>query len=208
MRLLLFSDIHRDLAASTRLVERSAEADIAIAAGDLATIHEGLDDVIAILRQIECPVVVVPGNGETFEELQIACRVWDRAIPLHGSGVTVLDQSFYGLGGGVPVTPFGDWSFDLTETEAAELLTDCRSGAVLISHSPPKGAVDRGSDGRSIGSKAVRDTIIEKSPKLVVCGHVHACWGQEERVGTTPIVNAGPAGILWDLEAGRRIDST
>jgi hypothetical protein len=36
MRLLAFSDLHRDLGQAERLVERSAEADAVVASGDIA----------------------------------------------------------------------------------------------------------------------------------------------------------------------------
>lgn len=70
---------------------------------------------------------------------------------------------------------------------------------MLVTHSPPHGHVDRISSGRSIGSEAVLETIEKTSPRLVVCGHVHDCWGQESRVGASRIVNAGPAGKVVEL---------
>ena len=108
--------------------------------------------------------------------------------------------SFFGLGGGVPVTPFGKWSFDLSEEQATKLLERCPDHAVLISHSPPKGLVDRSSSGQSLGSTAVRDAIIQKKPLLVVSGHIHASGGKSATLNATPIVNAGPAGIMWELQ--------
>ena len=201
MKLLLFSDLHRDLKAATRLVKLSAGADIAVAAGDLATIHSGLEEIVFVLREMACPTVLVPGNGETDDELREACSTWPDAHVLHGSAVQVTRQVFFGLGGGVPVTPFGSWSYDFTEEEAARLLAECPPDAILVSHSPPYGAVDRDSAGKSLGSVAVRDAILATTPRLVVSGHIHACAGLHETVGTTTAVNAGPRGVLWDLES-------
>ena len=99
----------------------------------------------------------------------------------------------------MPVTPFGDWSYDLTEDQAGDLLRDCPSGCVLVSHSPPKGAVDVSSRGDSLGSVSVRVAILLAKPSLVVCGHIHGSGGKQARIGPTPVVNAGPAGILWAL---------
>ncbi|MCA9925880.1 MAG: hypothetical protein KC421_26085, partial [Anaerolineales bacterium] len=72
-------------------------------------------------------------------------------------------------------------------------------GAILVSHSPPQGAVDRGSSGRSLGSVAVRETVLTKKPALVVCGHIHQSAGQSTTLGESVVINAGPGGILWDL---------
>ena len=155
-----------------------------------------------MLRTIDRPAVVVPGNAESIEELTEACLPWPTAHVLHGNGVTIEGVQFFGIGGGIPVTPFGSWSYDFSEDEAAELLRDCPPKSVLVSHSPPHGAVDVDSSGTSFGSRAVRDTILEKSPRLVVCGHIHACWGQQETVGETPVMNAGPGGVEWTLDHG------
>lgn len=199
MKLLLSSDIHCDHAAARRLVEQSAEADAFVCAGDLAVMRRGLQGVVDILTDVECPAVVVPGNGESDTELADACRDWPNAHVLHGSGCEIGGVAFWGLGGGVPVTPFGAWSFDLTEKEAEALLSDCPAGAVLVTHSPPYGHVDMASGGEHLGSRAVLRAIERAEPRLVVCGHIHACWKEESRIGDTRIVNAGPEGIRVEL---------
>jgi len=202
MKLLLFSDLHCDTEAAGRLVEKSVAADVLIGAGDFGQCRQRIEKVVDVLRTIDRPAVVVPGNAESVEELTEACLPWTTAHVLHGKGVTISGVPFFGIGGGIPVTPFGSWSYDFTEDEAAELLRDCPANAVLVSHSPPHGAVDIDSSGTRFGSRAIRDTILEKSPLLVVCGHIHACWGQQENLGETPIINAGPGGIGWTLDRG------
>ena len=89
MRLLVFSDLHRDRDAARSLVERSGEADLLIGAGDFAVVRHGIDDVIEILREVDKPTVLVPGNGESDVELREACAGWGSAHVLHGEGVTL-----------------------------------------------------------------------------------------------------------------------
>ena len=199
-QLLLFSDVHNDLDACRALVARAADADVVVGAGDFAVMRRRLQPTIDCLSALDTPTVLVPGNAESEGELETACRDWGDAHVLHGDGAVIEGIPFYGLGGGVPVTPFGSWSYDLTEAEAETLLADCPDGAVLVSHSPPKGVVDRDSSGRSLGSTAVRDAIEETAPRLVVCGHIHGSWGQTATHAGTPVVNAGPEGRLWELE--------
>lgn len=55
------------------------------------------------------------------------------------------------------------------------------------------------SGGQKLGSIAIRRAIENTSPLLVVCGHIHACAGQHELLGDTPVVNAGPGGVEWKL---------
>lgn len=199
MRLLLCSDIHRDEAAARSLVERSAEADVLVCAGDLAVMRQGLQPVVDILSGSRCPAVLVPGNGESYEELAAACSAWDAAHVLHGSGCAIDGMSFWGLGGAVPVTPFGSWSYDFTEEQARSLLAGCPEGAVLVTHSPPFGHVDVAGGNEHLGSRAVTEIIESGSPRLVVCGHIHACWGQESTVGVSRVVNAGPGGVWVEI---------
>jgi Icc-related predicted phosphoesterase len=199
VRLLLFSDLHAGLAAAWRLVELSRAADVLVGAGDFGNVRRSLKHSIDVLRRSACPAVLVPGNNESHQELADVCRDWPAAHVLHGSGVTIQGTAFFGLGGGVPVTHFGSWSFDFTEAEAAELLAGCPTGSVLVTHSPPHGVVDVSSRGRSLGSAAVRDAILRTRPVLVVCGHIHQSAGQSATLGGTPVVNAGPDGVEWDL---------
>lgn len=198
-RLLLFSDLHCDTVAAKSLVARSLEADIVICAGDLATTRRRLDLCLDVLKAITKPTVLVPGNNESLGELAAACRDWPNAHVLHGNGATINGIDFFGVGGGIPVTPFGDWSFDFSEEQAAELLEHCPSGGVLVSHSPPKGTVDVASNGMSLGSTAIRAAVERLKPKLVVCGHIHGSAGQSARIGPTTVINAGPDGLLWPL---------
>ena len=199
MKLLLFSDLHCDVDAARQLLALAGGVDVLVGAGDFGNIRRGVHLCLDVLKACGKPAVLVPGNSESAEELAAAARSWPAAQVLHGSGAKVAGCEFFGLGGGVPVTPFGDWSYDFTEQEAAGLLADCPAGCVLVTHSPPKGAVDVSSSGHSLGSTAVRDCILRKQPRLVVCGHIHASSGQHELIGKIPVVNAGPDGVLWEL---------
>jgi Icc-related predicted phosphoesterase len=198
MRLLLCSDIHCDLGAARRLVERSAEADVLVCAGDLAVMRTGLQKTVDVLAEATIPTVLVAGNGESYEELADACARWPSAHVLHGFGVELEGVSFWGLGGAVPVTPFGPWSYDLTEERATQLLADCPPGGVLVTHSPPLGHVDL-ANGRHLGSRSIVDAIERVQPRLVVCGHIHGCWTEESIVGDTRVINAGPGGVWAEL---------
>ena len=200
MKLLLFSDLHTDTAAAARLVVLAKDVDVVIGAGDFANARQGVSSCIEVLSQIQVPAIVVPGNNESLDELVAACKSWSGAKVLHGSGVEIDGQYFFGLGGGIPVTPFGSWSYDFSEAEAEVLLACCPQGAVLISHSPPKGAVDVSSSGRSLGSTAVRDATIRLKAKLVVCGHIHASAGRRGLIGATPVINTGPGGIVYSID--------
>lgn len=197
MRLLAFSDLHRDRRQAERLVELSERADVVIGAGDFASMHLGLERTIDVLSAISKPTLLVPGNNESVDALFRACAGFTRAVVLHGDAKQLDGVNFFGLGAGIPTTPF-PWSFDLDEAQAAAMLSDCPEGAVLVVHSPPKGYVDE-ARGRSLGSTAIREAIEHKRPPLVLCGHIHQSWGREAQLGATRIVNLGPAGSFIEL---------
>jgi Icc-related predicted phosphoesterase len=198
MKLLLFSDLHSDFRTASKLVALSEEVDAVVGAGDFCNVRRGLSHIIEELARIKKPTVLVPGNSETYAELAEACRLWPSAHVLHGSRTSIDGIDFFGIGGGIPVTPFGPWSYDFSEEEAFDLLQACPAHCILVSHSPPKGVLDRASDGRRIGSRAVRDTVMLKQPGLVVCGHIHASAGMIDEMGDTVVINAGPAGIVHE----------
>jgi Icc-related predicted phosphoesterase len=198
VKILAFSDLHRDTKQAAELVDRSSDADVVIAAGDFASVHEGLEEAIDALKPISVPTVLVPGNNETEDALRAACEGWEAATVLHGEGTEIDGTSFYGLGAGIPITPW-DWSFDLDEDQAAEKLAACPEDAVLVVHSPPKGHCDQSSAGDHLGSQAILDAIEAKRPQLAVCGHIHESWGAEDKIGPTRVMNLGPSGTAIEL---------
>ena len=84
MKLLAFSDLHRDRERAERLVELASGADVVVGAGDYATMRLGLERTIETLSAITVPTVLVPGNSESDTELWRACAVWPSADVLHG----------------------------------------------------------------------------------------------------------------------------
>jgi Icc-related predicted phosphoesterase len=198
VRILAFSDLHCDLVQGARLVEMSAEADVVIGAGDFASIHKGLEETIGALAAITTPTVLVPGNNETVDALRAAAAGWGAARVLHGEGMTIDGTEFFGLGAGIPVTPW-DWSFDLDDEAATELLAPCPEEAVLVLHSPPRDHCDSAGGDTHFGSPALLRAIEENQPRLAVCGHIHESWGCESEVGPTPVRNLGPTGTWIDL---------
>ena len=193
VKLLAFSDLHRDLGQAAELVAMSAEADVVIGAGDFASVHEGLVETIDALAAIETPTVLVPGNNETEGALRKAAERWSAATVLHGSGATIAGADFYGLGAGIPVTPW-EWSFDLDDEAAAAMLALCPEHAVLVLHSPPRDHCDSNGSDMHFGSPALLRAIEDKRPRVAVCGHIHESWGCESRIGETPVRNLGPKG--------------
>ncbi len=87
MRLLVFSDVHVDLNAAKRLVELSCSVDIVLGAGDFSSNHQGLEKTINVLSGIKKPLLMVPGNNESFHELSRVSSQFENMQVLHGTGL-------------------------------------------------------------------------------------------------------------------------
>ncbi|MEM6980810.1 MAG: metallophosphoesterase family protein [Planctomycetota bacterium] len=203
-RILCFSDLHRDRSAALSICQRADQVDLVIGAGDFANRHQGLNDTLSILSSIETASILVPGNGETDEALTLAAKPWQSACVLHGRGTTLpsLPWSIWGVGGGIPITPFGAWSYDFDEIQGATMLAECAQDGILVTHSPPIDSVDHDSSGRIRGSQSIRDAIERCQPVLAVCGHIHSDWTKHDRIGKTLVLNAGPSGIIVEIRDG------
>lgn len=192
MKIVAFSDLHRDVAMAEAIVRDSGDADVVVGAGDFATCGVGHQDTLSILRRMTVPFVLVPGNHDDLEELRAACADWPEAHVLHGQSVRIDGVVFFGIGFGSGVVNPEPWNKALDEDEAARMMMQCTNGAVLVSHSPPWGVADRQKDGRHDGSAALRDAVLIRQPRIMICGHIHQGWGQSGSIGTTPIHNIGP----------------
>ena len=198
MKFLLFSDVHCDASACEHIVESARHVDFAIGAGDFGLFRKGLKNTIAGLSAIKVPTIVVPGNHESRAELLQACDGLGHLHVLHGSSARIDGVMFHGLGGGVPLTPFGPWSVDHSEDEAAALLPRGDDDLVLVTHSPPFGCLDALSTGAHVGSRAVRSCVDESRPLFVVCGHIHEHAGEQSEIDGIPVINAGPRGVSFE----------
>ncbi|MEM9844913.1 MAG: metallophosphoesterase family protein [Pseudomonadota bacterium] len=199
MKIMAFSDLHLSRSRAVALVEASQTAELVIGAGDFCNQRQGLEQAMDMLSGIKAPFVAVPGNAESIKELRQAAP--PGISPLHGEGIEVEGLKIFGLGYGVPPTPFGDWSCDLSEEDAEAHLATCETADILILHSPPKGVADRTSTGASVGSVALHDAIARIQPQLALCGHIHDSWGQEGAIGRSRIVNLGPSPNWFDISA-------
>jgi Icc-related predicted phosphoesterase len=192
-RILAFSDMHLSRRCARDVVARADFADIVIGAGDFCNHRRGLADAMSMLAPALARAVLVPGNAESADELRAAAGP---ATVLHGEAVERHGLTIFGLGYAVPVTPFGDWSCDLSEDEAEAMLAAMQRADVLVVHSPPRGVADRTAAGASVGSTAIRAAIERVQPRLAVCGHIHDSWGRTGSIGATRVHNLGP-GLTW-----------
>jgi len=197
MKLLIFSDIHSDKVALQKLM--GMEADLYIAAGDLADWGRGLDRAGPILAQRAERVHVLPGNHESEHDVDQLCEQFG-LHNFHGRTFTANGYHVAGLGYSNP-TPFntpGEYS----EAELAERLAKFADlePLILICHCPPKDTpLDRVREGVNAGSTAIRDFVEKYQPEYFFCGHIHEAAGTETMLGKTRCWNVGKKGYLLEI---------
>ena len=119
VKLLAFSDLHRDLGQARRAgrdVGRRRRRDRRRRLR-LGPRGAGGDDRRRWRRSRRRPSSS-PATTRPTSALREAPRPsWGAATVLHGEGTTIDGVEFFGLGAGIPVTPW-DWSFDLDDEAA------------------------------------------------------------------------------------------
>ncbi len=197
MKLLVFSDIHGDMAALGRLME--IEADYYIAAGDLVSWGRNLERCGPVLGRRAGRVYVLPGNHESAEQIASLAAAFGLE-DFHGKTVDIGAGIMAGLGYSNP-TPFNTPG-EYTEKELAERLAPFAEvePRVLVCHCPPwQTALDQVGGGVHAGSRSVREFIEKHQPEYFLCGHIHESEGATAEIGRTHGVNVGKRGYLLEL---------
>ena len=198
MRLLAFSDLHRDLGRAESLVERSADADVVIGAGDFASVHEGLgrDDRGAVPdREAHRARAGEQRDGGRAARSGVRVARRDGAARRGGRG---LGQGVLRPRRGDPDHPLGLELRPLRRggDGGARRAPRARSWSSTRRRA---GHCDVSGVGREPGLQALADAIERLAPPLAVCGHIHESWGARSRIGQTEIANLGPDGATFDV---------
>ena len=199
VRLLAFSDLHRDRDQAQKLVELSQQADVVIGAGDFASVaarHQQRGRAPQANRETDR--ARPRKQRERIRGWRRACEGWESATLLHGSSVDVDGVDLLGLGSSVPVTPC---SVELwpQRTRSRRELGGCPEGCGPRRALPAEGVRRRSEPGDTWVARRSLQRSRSKRSRLAVCGHIHDSWGAEAIIGRTPVVNLGPEGRFFDL---------
>jgi len=188
-----------DLHESTRNMARIPDADRAagiIITGDLTNkgSKRKAESILGKIVEVNPAVYAITGNMDTRE---IRSLLENKGMSIQARGIPLNERvGLAGVGCSLP-TPFGTPSEVSEETLATWLkqaVADIRHlpRTLLATHNPPLNTVaDRLSNGRHVGSKAIRQFIDHSQPEVVVTGHIHEAIG-EERLQKTKLINPGP----------------
>jgi Icc-related predicted phosphoesterase len=185
MRILATADIHGVVNVYGWLVELVEEykVDLLLIAGDLfaADWEDGQRDqarqIIPLLKRVAAPCFYIMGNDDN-----VALDYDDEQIrPLHGRR---LSCGIYNLVGYQYTPPFVGRLFVKSEEEIEEDLQSLEllleKPAILVTHAPAYGFLDRSYGGEHFGSRAV-GALLHRTPVLAhIHGHIHGDFGRDE----------------------------
>ncbi len=176
--------------------------DVLVIAGDMTSCRHPAA-VLEKLKRLPVPVLAVRGNTDR-KRMETLFDAYPNIFSLHLKQIQVSGISFSGVSGTIPV-PFRS-RIGLRQKhvmQQAKALVDRES--VFVTHPPPYGTLDRVMGRFHAGARAVAALIAERSPRLVLCGHIHEDYGHAV-IGRTHVVNCNMAGcrqgVLVDMEKG------
>ncbi len=199
MKILVISDIHNDVENVLNYIDKISmlDFDAVVALGDFVdyNVPRGFKPVdvgkiiLEELKSIGKPVYAVPGN---FDK-ELIPLFEKEGVSLHGRGVDIKGVGLYGFGGAT--TPF-ESPYEPSETDIVDGLKDgyAQTKSAMkaqFTHMPPAGTnVDKIASGGHVGSKKIRDFIIDRKPVVAVSSHIHEARGIDE-LGPTKLLNPG-----------------
>ncbi len=141
---------------------------------------EKLREICKLLKTIDIPVYMLIGNDD-----HISDEDWDKILDNYG--IFNLNLRTYALNelkmvGFQYVLPT-PWNTnnELPEDKLSEKLERISKQVdrktILITHGPPKGILDRVSNGLRAGSESILNLIKDKQPVFHIFGHIHEAFG-------------------------------
>jgi len=196
MKIFAFTDIHGDIKLINKILQqiKKESPDLLICAGDLSDFSTNLKKLILKFKINNIPLLIIPGNHETPEEIRKICKKTKFAIPLHRGSYEINDYIFFGYGTG---------GFNRTDKEFEELIPKFKKSIkkdkkiILITHAPPyKTKLDKLQHIGYQGSESIRKFIEIIHPIIHICGHLHENAGIMDKIKTTIIINPGDGKII------------
>jgi len=190
MRLVIISDTHG-------LTPELPEGDVLIHAGDATMMgnDEEVDMFDAWLGTLPFNYIIfTPGNHDfrfVTRDRQLKNAITLINEPLKFKGIKVWAS---------PFSPkFGAWAFMTGEKELAKMWEQIPRGTdILITHSPPRGFLDRTIGNVCAGSQSLLDKVREIKPQFHVFGHIHEAYGEKYN-RETRFINASVVNECYHL---------
>ncbi|MBU3933321.1 MAG: metallophosphoesterase, partial [Candidatus Omnitrophica bacterium] len=157
---------------------------------------EKLSEICKLLKTINIPVYMLIGNDdhisdENWDEILSSCGIFNLNLSSHVLGKLKMVGFQYVL-----PTPWNT-NNELPEDKLADKLKRIEEQVdrktILITHGPPKGTLDRLTNGLRAGSVSIFNLVKDKQPIFHIFGHIHEAFGNT-KISNTTCCNAS---CLW-----------
>jgi Icc-related predicted phosphoesterase len=195
MVIAAITDIHGKIEAVDRASKVLTNVDIVVITGDITHFgrRKDAEGVIRRAMDFNSNVYAVPGNCDYSE---VGAFLSSEGILLDCRCMVIDDVAFIGIGGSLPCP--GKTPNESSEEEFAIKLNELKKEipsdkrCLLVSHEPPFGTrCDLTGSGTHVGSRAIRNFIMDVNPLLCFSGHIHEARGVGT-IGMTKVANPGP----------------
>lgn len=198
MKIVIISDTHGEHAKLGRL-----SGDVLIHCGDFALGHERQEAALYELdrwfaEQAFRHIVCVGGNHDFLveEKKTRGEQIFRNAICLEDVSVEIDGVKFHGAPWTPELTQWAHYRPTAELQRAWEMVPE--DVDVLVTHSPPRGILDRNSRGKACGCELLRQRVAAVRPQLHCFGHIHASAGVHQE-GGTQFVNASMVDSQYQL---------
>lgn len=194
MKIFTFADTHGDLKKIDRIVQQIKQEppQVIICAGDISNFGKNLKESIERFKELNIPLLMIPGNHETAEEIKAMASKYKFMINLHKASYELNNYIFFG---------YGEGGFSTENKSFEEIILKFKktlkkdSKIILITHAPPHGTkLDLLNS--HIGCKSIRKFIEEIKPILHISGHLHENKSRIDTIGRTVLINPGDGKVI------------
>jgi uncharacterized protein len=211
MDILVCNDVHGSSAALKKLKKKALNADLVLCSGDFTIFGHEMDEVLEEFNSWHKPVLLITGNHEDPDEVQMVSEQFEHIIFLNDRAYEIDNIFFLGIeGNGFSKR---DPIFETIAAHFEPLIKERRKEFkknkeplhfILMTHAPPYGTLcDLLVEDEHCGNKSIRDFIKRTKPDLNVCGHIHENHDSVDNIKKTVVMNAGPYGRIVSFDKGR-----
>ncbi len=198
MKILAFSDTHLNKKSIKEIIKKSKKADFLICAGDISWFGTGLKKVLNELnKKIKKDIYIISGNHEEGEPLGKICKSLKYVHFCDKKIKKINGYTFFFWGGG----GFAQKEKALEEaTKKFKKSLKKEDEVVFVTHGPPyKCKLDFLPWAGHVGCKSSLKFIKSIKPILHISGHLHEHLYENDTIGETVVINAGPEGTMVEL---------
>lgn len=194
MKILAFSDVHGDISTLERFKKeiKHKKIDLVLCAGDFTFFENHIEIMMKKLSELGTEVLLIHGNHEYDEVVKLLAKKYKNLHFIHKKAKRIDNYVFVGYGGG---------GFSLKDSEFVKTMKSLnltkKEKVILMTHAPVYGTkIDVVPGYGHVGNKDYRKFIENNNIILAVAGHIHECFGKEDKLGKAKVISPGYMGKI------------